>query len=104
MLNLLSNGVKYNNPNGELLVSCEKFKDSIKIYVQDKGIGIDDQELSLIFEPFYRSPHIPTDVEGTGIGLPVAKQLIELMDGTIEVTSKEGEGSCFTITLPLLKR
>lgn len=102
LLNLMSNAVKYNVDNGKIFVNCSCENEMIQISVADTGKGMREEELGVIFDPFYRiadSEH----VEGTGIGLTVSKQLMELMGGTIYAESKEGEGSIFYISLPLIE-
>lgn len=99
LVNLLSNAIKYNKPNGKVMITCTKEKQSIRISVCDTGVGMKEHELEKIFEPFYRGYH--REIEGTGIGLAVARQLIHLMDGAIEVESKYGLGSSFSVVIPL---
>ena len=99
LVNLLSNAIKYNKPNGQVTVSCFLKEQFIQLSVRDTGIGIKESECEKIFEPFYRNYH--REIEGTGIGLAVARQLIHLMSGEIYVESEFGVGSCFTVYLPL---
>ncbi|GAB7386695.1 hypothetical protein BSNK01_05310 [Bacillaceae bacterium] len=103
MLNLLSNGVKYNKRGGRLIVSCEAGRKQLTIRVQDTGIGIPRKELQNIFEPFYRLPSAKTKAEGTGIGLTLVQQFVRSMGGWIGVDSVEGKGSCFWIRFPVVK-
>lgn len=100
LINLLTNAIKYNKENGEVTFYCEKIDDKIRIHVIDTGYGIDESELDAIFKPFHRISNINRTVEGTGIGLTVAKQFIELMQGRIGLNSQIGEGSHFWIDLP----
>lgn len=100
ILNLVENAIKYNYQNGMVTISCECEKGFLVIHVIDNGIGIPQEEQSLIFEPFYRVNNVA--VEGTGIGLSLVKQLIYLMGGTIEVNSRVGEGSDFSFSLPII--
>jgi signal transduction histidine kinase len=68
------------------------------ISVEDKGIGIDSAELSQVFEPLYRSPKVTAaQIHGTGLGLPLAKRLVEAMGGSITVSSRGGAGSTFSV-------
>jgi PAS domain S-box-containing protein len=100
LINLLDNAIKYNQKNGTVTISCEIQKDSLMIHVLDTGIGIPSEEYSFIFEPFYRVKN--TNVDGTGIGLPLVQQLIQLMGGKLEVKSRLGEGSQFSFSLPIV--
>ncbi|MCD5322401.1 MULTISPECIES: hybrid sensor histidine kinase/response regulator [Pontibacillus] len=102
LLNLMSNAVKYNREGGEITFSCYVQEGQVSFSVQDTGIGIAEDEIESIFEPFTR---VPSDdiVEGTGIGLTLSKQLISLMNGSISVISESDKGSTFWIELPLVE-
>ncbi|KGX85133.1 ATP-binding protein [Pontibacillus litoralis] len=101
LLNLLSNAVKYNYEKGSIHFSCFVKQEYLHFVVEDTGFGIDNKHIANIFEPFTR---IRDDVviEGTGIGLTLTKQLVAMMDGAITVQSVEGQGSTFTVALPLV--
>lgn len=101
LINLLSNAIKYNKEKGKVNYYCEIIQNSIRINVIDNGFGIHKDHLRKIFEPFHRLQMTSSSVEGTGIGLTVARQLMELMNGSINVESMEGVGSHFWIELPL---
>lgn len=99
LLNLLENAIKYNREGGKVIIfSYLKGNDQI-IHVVDTGIGIADDEYQKVFVPFYRIEG--THEEGTGIGLSLVKQLVNLMGGKITVTSQKGIGSDFCFSLPL---
>lgn len=100
VLNLLSNAVKYNTENGFIRIVCSQDEDSVVISVSDTGIGLSDNQLDKLFEPFSRLGAEYTEVEGTGIGLTISKQLVELMHGTIAVSSVLKEGTTFNVRLP----
>ncbi|SCA56711.1 putative Histidine kinase [Candidatus Terasakiella magnetica] len=101
LLNLIGNAVKYNERNGFVKFGCRGLgADKIELYIEDNGIGIPKEDLEHIFEPFYRVPNVASRIEGTGIGLSIVKNNIEIMNGEIRVASTEGEGTCFTVHLP----
>ena len=101
-INLLDNAVKFNRPNGEVYVQCGCGPDDgVVITVRDTGIGIPSAEISQIFERFYRVDKARSrPAGGTGLGLPIVKEVLNRMGGTISVESYLGSGSKFTITLP----
>jgi PAS domain S-box-containing protein len=101
LLNLLSNAVKYNYDGGYVMVSCNQTPmDSWRISVTDTGSGISPENLGRLFIPFERLVTDESSVEGTGLGLALAKRLTELMQGHIGVESMVGRGSTFWIELP----
>lgn len=102
LVNLLSNAIKYNRPGGTVRIEVERAvaPHKVALRVRDTGTGIDAQQLVHLFEPFNRLGRDDT-IPGTGIGLVIARNLVELMDGTLEAASQPGRGSCFTVTLPL---
>lgn len=99
MLNLLDNAIKYNREGGEIKIECQKSDDRLTVYIRDTGEGFPAEEYDKIFTSFYRIKG--TKEDGTGIGLSLVKQLVQLMDGTIGVTSKVGEGTVFWFSLPI---
>jgi PAS domain S-box-containing protein len=101
LLNLLSNAVKYNREGGRVVVHCRRGRaGTLEVEVSDTGLGLDDGQLALLFEPFNRLGRERSGVEGTGIGLTIARRLAELMGGRLDVHSAPGEGSSFTLVLP----
>ena len=109
-LNIISNAIKYTNTGGTISCnvvqkSCEK-EDwcNMIITITDNGIGMSEEFQKRIFETFERERNTTSShIEGSGIGMGITKKLIELMDGTIEVKSTQGEGSQFTVTIPCRK-
>jgi PAS domain S-box-containing protein len=100
LINLFFNAIKYNKPNGTVVVdSAAAAPDSIRISVRDTGEGLSPEKLAQLFQPFNRLGKETGIEEGTGIGLVVAKRMVELMGGTIGVDSKVGAGSVFWIEL-----
>ncbi len=102
LINLITNAIKYNKPDGSVTVTCHpgKAQDTITIKVTDTGIGIKLERLNEVFEPFNRLDAEYTGIEGTGIGLALTQKLIHLMNGEISIETKEGSGSCFSVHLP----
>jgi signal transduction histidine kinase/CheY-like chemotaxis protein len=101
LLNLLSNAIKYNREAGEVRVSVEREGERIVIAVADTGPGLSDEQLRLAFEPFERLGALHGDVEGTGLGLPLTKSMVEAMNGTLDPRCTVGEGSVFCVSLPV---
>jgi CheY-like chemotaxis protein len=99
LVNLLSNAIKYNRVNGTVEVKCSSSAERLTVCIKDTGQGLSPNQLVQLFQPFNRLGQENGKEEGTGIGLVVTKQLIELMGGTISVTSTVGIGSEFTIEL-----
>ena len=100
LLNLLSNAIKYNREHGTVVVECTvSSPDRVKISIRDSGEGLPPEKLLQLFQPFNRLGQEYGSEEGTGIGLVVTKQLIELMGGSISVSSIVGVGSEFCIEL-----
>ena len=105
LLNLLSNAVKYNVPQGRVRVHAQTHANNrVAISVIDSGFGLTPEQRQTLFTPFSR--HVPKGrvIEGAGIGLALTKSLVELMGGTITVQSVPGQGSTFTVTLPVAER
>jgi len=101
LINLLNNAIKYNISGGSVSIKTETIENQwVRIHVIDTGLGIPEEDLQKIFEPFERLDKEKTNIEGTGIGLTITQRLIHLMDGKLTVDSKLGKGSCFTIEMP----
>ena len=104
MSNLLSNAFKFTPEGGTVNVAVNKSEINVEIIISDNGIGISEDRLGNIFNRFYQVDGSHTrEHEGTGIGLALTKELVELHKGTIDVVSGEGKGTTFTIKLPLGK-
>lgn len=101
-MNLLENAITYTPENGKILIRLFETKSAIIIEIEDNGIGITEKELPLIWERFYRVEKSRSrNYGGTGLGLPIAKEIVKLHGGDITVKSVEGEGSIFIIRLPV---
>jgi len=100
ILNLLSNAVKYNIEGGSIRIDCEINENSkIEFSISDTGHGMSQAELDNLFQPFNRLGAENSEIEGTGIGLVITKKLVELMNGSLHVSSEQGKGSCFALRL-----
>jgi PAS domain S-box-containing protein len=99
--NLLSNSLRYSLGQGAIVMRVEQQGDEAVIEVQDQGIGLTPDELRRVFEPFFRSDVLAGQIAGSGLGLPIAKRIVEQHQGTIDVESEAGVGSTFTVRLPL---
>lgn len=100
LTNLLTNAMKYSPEDKPIQVCLETDEQEAVIQVSDQGIGIPAEDLKHLFEPFHRAGNVGK-IQGTGLGLAIAKQAIELHGGTITVESVVGEGTTFTVRLPL---
>jgi len=99
--NLLSNALKYNVDGGNVRVTAAHKTDTVELIVEDTGIGISEEDLPHIFERFYRArAGKRLRIKGSGLGLSIVKAIVERHDGSIEVTSKEDEGTTFRVALP----
>ena len=107
MVNLLSNAVKYNKQNGLIILSYDidpERDDLIRVSIEDTGVGIRESDLARLFLPFERIDANESSPEGTGLGLPIARELMHIMGGSIGVKSVFGTGSTFWIDIPLAEK
>jgi two-component system sensor histidine kinase KdpD len=98
---LLDNAACYSDPGDKVVIHSESRGNKLLVSVIDRGIGIDPAEHTLIFQRFYRGPHQPPGSKGAGMGLAIARSIVEAHGGTLEVTSQPGRGAAFTMALPL---
>lgn len=101
LLNLISNAVKYNSPQGRVDIETRQIETSLKISIQDSGKGMDSGQQQQLFQPFQRAGAEKTGVSGSGIGLVICRQLIEKMGGELNFQSIAGKGTTFWVILPL---
>jgi signal transduction histidine kinase len=109
--NLISNAIKYSPEGGRITLGVRRDTSNVEggelnanwatLIVKDEGVGIPEADIPYIFDWFRRAGNVSGRIRGTGIGLAVVRRVVEQHGGTIEVASKEGEGSTFTIKLPL---
>jgi len=101
LLNLLSNAVKFTGPGGRIAVDFERKNNRVVIKVSDTGPGISPEQMEKIFEPFVQlDTGLTRSREGVGLGLAISRELARAMKGDLAASSKEGEGSTFTLVLP----
>ncbi|PIE80593.1 MAG: hypothetical protein CSA11_07550 [Chloroflexi bacterium] len=101
LLNLVSNGIKYNRENGRLTIIGRRQNGNVTLAVADTGYGIPEEEVEHLFERFYRGSWSEGKAEGSGLGLAITQKIVEQHKGQISVVSVVGEGTTFTIDLPL---
>ena len=100
--NLISNAVKYNTDGGKVVVELTKEKNNLQISVTDNGIGMSDDEIKNLFNEFFRVKNEQTKhITGSGLGLSIVKNIVDLYNGEIRVDSKVGKGSTFSVILPM---
>ncbi len=100
LLNLLTNAVKYNRPQGGVRLRAATEGAFCRVAVSDTGRGIPPEAMAHMFEKFYRVPNTETTTSGTGLGLPIAKKIVESLGGEMHVESRLNYGSTFSFTLP----
>jgi signal transduction histidine kinase len=98
---LLENAIRYSNPGDRVEIQVLQRSGSVEIIFRDEGIGLTEEESELAFERFYRAPKAIEQAAGTGLGLPVAKAIVEAHKGTISLSGKPGQGATATVVLPL---
>lgn len=100
--NLISNSVKYNKDGGMVDIILSSDNNSIQLIVKDTGIGLSQEEIDNLFEEFFRVKNeLTKNITGSGLGLPIVKRIVDLYNGDIKIDSKVGEGTTFTVNLPM---
>ncbi len=99
-LNLIQNAIKFSHSKGVIKINLEKNESTVKVIISDKGIGIKDEDKKRIFERFYKGDK-SRSTDGNGLGLVIVKKIVELSNGKIYVDTKQGQGSTFTVELPI---
>ena len=99
-VNLIENAIKYSNQNGKIDITLRQVNDYLEIQIKDYGKGMQEEELTKIFSRFYQIDKSHSS-EGSGLGLAIVKRIVELSEGTIEVTSQENIGTTMTVKLPV---
>ena len=100
LFNLISNASKYSDQGKKIFLNCDQQNGKIEFRVRDEGIGIPEEDLKHMFERFFRASNAG-NIQGTGLGLNIVKRYAELLNGSVSFTSRYGEGSIFSISLPL---
>ncbi len=102
--NIIDNAIKYTKENGQIVIGITKYEGNALIAIKDSGIGISQEEITKIFDRFYRVDKARSrETGGTGLGLSIAMESLEMIGGKISVVSEPGKGSTFSITLPLVQ-
>ena len=100
IVNLIHNAIKFTSAGGSITIASRRNDNSVTIEITDTGVGISRRDLPHVFERFYKADRARSG-GGTGMGLAIAKHVIEAHGGSIRVQSKEGRGSTFSFDLPL---
>jgi signal transduction histidine kinase len=101
LVNILSNAIKYSHDGSKVYVQTEEQNGNIQISIKDNGIGISPEDLSHVFDGFYRGKSGQSMASGHGIGLAVSRQILEAHNGSIAIESEVGKGTTFVVSLPL---
>ncbi len=99
LINLLTNAIKFSPGRQHVYLTTDGREDQLLFSVRDDGIGIPEDEVDTIFEPFVRGKGVAA-IQGTGLGLSIVKRAVELLKGTIQASSQTGSGTTFTVTVP----
>ncbi len=100
--NLISNAIKFSRPHGKITITCDDDGEYLHIVISDEGVGMSSEVQNHIFEKFYQGD-ASHKAKGNGLGLALVKRIVDLCHGTIRVSSRVGEGSSFTVSLPKIQ-
>ena len=103
IINLISNASKFSKEDEPIEIESRITNEAMQLEIKDTGIGISEEDLEHLYSSFYRGKNA-VNIQGTGLGLHIVKRYVDLLNGTIELDSKLGEGSKFCITIPLTKQ
>jgi signal transduction histidine kinase len=103
IFNLLTNAIKYNHPRGNVIITSQLTPMDISFSIRDDGQGIPGEFIPYLFRRFFRAPSEENQSLGTGLGLSICRQIVEAHKGNIEVTSVDGQGTVFTVSLPVIR-
>jgi len=98
--NLLNNAIKFSPYNSTVKFDVNVYNDSIEFIIADEGVGIKNSDFNKVFDPFFRGKNI-SNIPGTGLGLPIVKNSLEAINGTIDFTSTINKGTTFVVNIPL---
>ncbi len=102
LTNIIENAIKYNKEKGKIFINVQEESDTVVVDIKDTGMGIPEDELDKIFNKYYRSKNSrELGIEGSGLGLAIAKDIVESYNGSINVKSRLGESTEFTIVFPM---
>ena len=97
---LIENALRYSNPGDRVEIQVRQENGNVEIVFRDEGIGLNEEESELVFERFYRAQRAIDKAPGTGLGLPVAKAIVEAHNGIISLSGKQDQGATATVVLP----
>jgi len=102
LINLVSNSIKFSGEGKMIRVETTNLNNELTILVKDNGLGIPGEDLPHLFSTFFRGKNV-SNIQGTGLGLPIVKRYVDLLQGQIGIDSRLGEGTVLTVTLPALQ-
>ena len=101
LTNILHNSIRYSPQKSIIQLKVSRRKQRLTLQIADQGLGIPETERPYLFEPFHRGRNV-SNIPGTGLGLNIVKQFVDLLKGTVDFESKLGRGTTFTVRLPII--